>query len=208
MSGEQAAKVRRRWEAFAPRYDRAMRWCDRLVGDGRQQVASRATGQVLEVGIGTGLNLPFYPSEVQLTGLDLSPAMLAVARERAASLGRDVTLLEGDAQALPFPDASFDTVVSTLALCEVPDERVVIEQMWRVLRPGGQLLLLDHVVSSWWPIRLGQRLLEAMITRASGEHLTRRPLLVVRAAGFTVTQTQRWKAGLLEWVAAVKPPTG
>src|SRR5205823_10765522 len=139
------ARVRRVWDKAAPGYDRAMRFFDRWqFGGGRQWVCSRASGETLEVAVGTGLNLPFYPAKVRLTGVDLSPAMLDLARGRAAEVGREIDLREADAQALPFPDASFDTVVCTLSLCTVPDERVAIGEMWRVLRPGGQLLLLDH----------------------------------------------------------------
>jgi ubiquinone/menaquinone biosynthesis C-methylase UbiE len=199
-------KARRVWDAFAPRYDRSMRFVERmLLAGGRQWVCSRARGDVLEVGIGTGLNLPFYPPDVRLTGVDLSPAMLAIARTRASELGRDVDLREADAQTLPFADASFDSVVCTLSLCAVPDERAVIAEMRRVLRRGGRLLLLDHVGSNWWPIWALQRLVEMVTVRTAGEHQTRRPRPLLEAAGLVVTEAQRLKAGTVERVAAVKP---
>jgi ubiquinone/menaquinone biosynthesis C-methylase UbiE len=206
MNGEDpTAKARRVWDAFAPRYDRAMRLFDRWqFGGGRQWVCSRARGDVLEVAVGTGLNLSFYPADVRLTGVDLSPAMLAVARQRADDLGRDVDLREADAQALPFADASFDTLVCALALCAIPDERAAITEMRRVLRPGGRLLLLDHVGSQWWPVWAAQRLLETFTVRTAGEYQTRRPLPLVQAAGFVVEETQRLKAGTVERVAAIK----
>jgi ubiquinone/menaquinone biosynthesis C-methylase UbiE len=84
-----------------------------------------------------------------------------------------VDLTEGDAQVLPFADGSFDAVVCTLSLCAMPDDRAEIGQMWRVLRPGGRLLLLDNVGGNWWPIWAGQRLLEAFTVRSAGEHQTR-----------------------------------
>jgi ubiquinone/menaquinone biosynthesis C-methylase UbiE len=200
------ARARRVWDAFAPRYDGSMRFLERVqFGGGRQWVCSRACGVVLEVAVGTGLNLPYYPAGVRLTGVDLSPAMLAVAGDRATRLGVEVALLEADAQALPFPDASFDTVVCTLSLCAVPDERAAIAEMWRVLRPGGRLLLLDHIGSHWWPVWAVQRLFEAFTVRAAGEYQTRRPLPLVLSAGFVVEETRRLKAGTVERVAAVKP---
>jgi ubiquinone/menaquinone biosynthesis C-methylase UbiE len=208
MNEERAAtaKARRVWDTFAPQYDRTMRFFDRVqFAGGRQWVCSRASGEVLEVGVGTGLNLPFYPPGVRLTGVDLSPAMLAQARDRAARLGVEADLREADAEALPFGDGSFDTVVCTLSLCAVPDERAAIAEMSRVLRPGGRLLLLDHVGSQWWPVWAVQRLLELYTVRSAGEHQTRRPLPHVRAAGFVVEATQRLKAGTVERVAAVKP---
>ncbi len=207
MTGEDAtAKTRRVWDRYAPRYDRGMRFFERFqFRGGREWVCSRVDGRVLEVGVGTGLNLPLYPSGVTLTGVDLSPAMLEIARQRATQLGLAADLREADAQALPFPDASFDTVVCTLSLCAIPDDRAAIAEMWRVLRPGGRLLLLDHIGSNIWPIWAGQRLLEMVTIRSAGEHQTRRPLPLVKEAGFAVQETERLKAGSVERVHARKP---
>jgi ubiquinone/menaquinone biosynthesis C-methylase UbiE len=206
MAENATVKARRVWNAFAPRYDKAMRFYERIqFKGGREWVCDRAQGEVLEVAVGTGLNLALYPPSVRLTGVDLSPEMLALARRRAAELGREVDLREGDAQALPFADASFDTVTCTLSLCAIPDERAAIDEMWRVLRPGGRLLLLDHIGSNWWPIWAGQRLLESFTIRSAGEHQTRRPLPLVEAKGFLVDERQRLKAGTVERVAAIKP---
>jgi len=88
-----------------------MRFFERVLGDSRAWVCAQASGPTLEVAIGTGPNLPFYPSDVQLTGIDFSTAMLDIARRRAEQLGSPVDLREANAHALPFPDASFDTVV-------------------------------------------------------------------------------------------------
>ncbi|WP_158839393.1 class I SAM-dependent methyltransferase [Saccharothrix deserti] len=198
--------LRAKWNKYAPRYDRDVDLFERLqFGGGREWVCSRAEGDVLEVAIGTGLNLPHYPPGVRVTGLDFSPAMLDRARARAAELGLDVTLREGDAQALPFADASFDTVVCTLGLCGVPDDRAAIAEMHRVLRPGGKLLLLDHVGSDRTPVNLVQRLLDKITVRMLGDHQTRRPLPLVREAGFTVQRSERLKLGTVERLAAVKP---
>lgn len=199
-------RVRGQWQRYASRYDRDMRFLERrLFGDGREWVCSQASGEVLEVAIGTGRNLPWYPAEVRLTGVDFSSAMLGIARARAAELGREVALREGDAQALPFPDASFDTVVCTLGLCGFPDERAALVEMHRVLRPGGTLLLLDHVGSDRRLIRLGQRLLEIVSVRMLGDYQTRRPLPLVEQLGFVVTRRERHKAGIVERLTATKP---
>lgn len=202
---EPTAKARRVWEKVAPHYDRGIQFWERTqFGGGREWVCSRATGQVLEVGVGTGRNFPFYPSGVVLTGLDLSPAMLAIARQRAADLGVEVDLREGDAQELPFDPASFDTVVCTLSLCAVPDHAKVIAEMARVLRPGGRLLLLDHIGSNWWPVWAGQRLLDLVTVRTAGEHMTRRPAPMLAASGLEITESQRLKLGTVERVNARK----
>jgi ubiquinone/menaquinone biosynthesis C-methylase UbiE len=191
---------------MAPRYDKDIRFWERIqFSGGREWATARAQGQVLEVAVGTGLNLPLYPPSVTLTGVDLSPAMLALARRRATEHRLDVDLREGDAQALPFDDASFDTTVCTLSLCAIPDPAAAITEMSRVLRPGGLMLLLDHIGSNWPPIWVVQRLVEQFTRRAAGEHQTRRQLPLVRAAGFEIVETQRLKAGTVERIAARKP---
>lgn len=207
MSRQASAEwLRAKWENYAPRYDRDMARFERMMFDGgRQWVCAQAAGEVLEVGVGTGRNLPFYSEEVRLTGIDLSPAMLRVAARRASELGRQVSLLEGDAQSLSFPDGSFDTVVATLALCTIPDERAAVAEMARVLRPGGSLLLLDHVGSHHRLVRLGQRLVELLTVRLLGDHQTRRPLPLVERAGLVVRRSERLKAGMVERLVAVKP---
>ena len=114
-------RLRRYWNSHAGSYDRQMGFFDRhLFADSREWVCSKATGSILEVAIGTGLNLPHYPAGVQLTGVDHSPAMLQIARQRAGQLGREVDLREGDAQALEFPGAMFDTVVCTFRCARSP----------------------------------------------------------------------------------------
>jgi ubiquinone/menaquinone biosynthesis C-methylase UbiE len=176
-----------------------------LFGDSRSWVCSRAAGETLEVAVGTGLNLPSYGKQVQLAGIDFSSAMLAVARDRAARLGRPVDLSVADALALPFPDASFDTAVCTFSLCAIPDDRLAVAEMARVLRPGGQLLLADHIEASAWPVRGIQRVVELFTVPLQGEHFTRRPLRHVQAEGLHVEQHERFKAGLTERLSARKP---
>jgi ubiquinone/menaquinone biosynthesis C-methylase UbiE len=201
-----AARLRRYWDKQAPRYDKQVAFLERwLLGDGRQWVCSQATGDVLEVAIGTGRNLPFYPGGIRLTGTDFSPAMLELARRQADQLGRRVDLRLGDAQALELPDASFDTVVCTLSLCAIPDERRAVAEMQRVLRPGGRLLLLDHVAGLPRWLRAIQRLLELVTRPATGDHQLRHPLQV-QAEGLEVERRERSKLGMVERLAARKPP--
>jgi ubiquinone/menaquinone biosynthesis C-methylase UbiE len=175
-----------------------------LLGDGRARVCARATGQTLEIAIGTGLNLPFYPRDVQLTGVDLSPAMLAVAGRRARDLGREVDLRLGDALALDFSNDHFDTVVATLFLSSAPDDRQAAAEAWRVLRPGGQLLLLDHARSPITPVRWGERLLYPPMVRLTGSHLLRDPLDYLGAIGFTIERHDRSKWGIVTEIVARK----
>jgi len=202
MAGKQQDRDRwrRYWNKASVSYDKQMRFYDRLLADSRPWVCAQATGHTLEVAIGTGLNLPFYPAGVELTGSDLSPGMLGIAQTRARQLGRVVDLREADAQALPFPDASFDTVVCTFSLCAIPDERRAVSEMTRVLRPGGLLLLADHIAGATWPVRATVPL--------QGEHYLRRPLRQVQAEGLQVERRERFKLGIIERLAARKPAAG
>lgn len=118
-------RVRDAYRRLAPSYDRSARRWDHLLDldGGRCWVCRRARGDVLEVGIGTGLSLPHYGEQIRLVGVDATPDMLAIAAVRAAELARDVELRIGDAQSLEFADGSFDTVVFTHSLCTIPDPR-------------------------------------------------------------------------------------
>lgn len=199
-------RVRDYFDAQAATYDQRIGSMEALLfAGGREWVCEQARGDVLEIAIGTGRNLPFYPPEVRLTGIDISPEMLAIARRRAAELGREADLRLGDAQALDFPDASFDTVVSTLTLCSIPDDRRAVAEVWRVLRPGGCFLLLEHVRSPLLPVRAVQRVLDPIFTRTSADHLLREPLDHLRAEGFAIERLERSKLGLVERVVARKP---
>lgn len=190
----------------APSYDRQIAFFERTwFSGGREWLTSRARGRVLEVAIGTGRNLPGYSAEVSLTGIELSLAMLSIARQRAVDLGREADLREGDAERLPFDDASFDTVVCALSLCAIHGPVAAISEMRRVLIPGGRLLLLDHIGSSWPPVYAAQWLAERITIRTAGEHFTRRQLPLVQSAGFQIVECERLKAGTIERIHAVKP---
>jgi len=199
-------RLRRYWDSHARGYDREMAFMERILFEnGRQWVSSKAIGDVLEVAIGTGRNLPFYPPNVRLTAIEFSPAMLEIARRRAAELGGPVDLGLDDAQALDLPDAAFDTVVCTLSLCGIPGERRALREMKRVLRPGGRLILLDHIVASPAWARAIQWLLERITIPLEGEHFRRRPRLTAETEGFVVKTAERRKLGIVERALLRKP---
>jgi ubiquinone/menaquinone biosynthesis C-methylase UbiE len=199
-------RVRRVLDKEAPRYDRQMGFFERILfGDGREWACSQVRGDVLEVAIGTGRNLPFYPVDVRLTGVELSTEMLAIGRQRARELGREVDLRIGDAQALEFEDESFDTVVITFGLCTIPDDRAALAEAHRVLRPGGLLVLLEHVRSPSWAVRAVQRAIDPLSVRFGADHLVREPLDHLDAVGFEVESVERLKWGIVERVSARKP---
>jgi ubiquinone/menaquinone biosynthesis C-methylase UbiE len=199
-------RVRRLQDREAPKYDRRIGFFERvLFGGGREWVCSQARGDVLEIAAGTARNLPHYPSDVRFTGVELSPGMVAIARRRQKGLGREADLRVGDVQQLEFGDESFDTVVSTLSLCTIPDDREAVREAYRVLRPGGRFLLLEHVRSPRLPVWLVQRLLDPVAVRFAADHLVREPLDHLAAAGFEVERLERLKWGIVERIAARKP---
>ena len=134
-----------------------------------------------------------------------SQGMLELARKEAARVRPDADLREGNAEALDFPDESFDTVTCTLALCTIPDDRAAVAEAMRVLRPGGRLVLLEHVRSPVRGVRRVQHLLEPLSLRFEHDHLMREPLEHVRDVGFVVERLERSKLGIVERLAARKP---
>ncbi len=134
--------------------------------------------------MGTGLNLRWNPADVELVGVDLDRARLQVAMERADGMGQAVRVIAADGHRLPFGPNTFDTVVCTLALCDVSDRAAVLTEAPRVIRPGGMLLLVDHLEPRWWhgrPATLGERV------------------------GFAISERQRLWAGYFERVRLRKP---
>jgi ubiquinone/menaquinone biosynthesis C-methylase UbiE len=205
-TAQETERVRAIQDKEAPRYDRRISFFEKILfAGGREWVCSRADGDVLELAAGTGRNLPHYPDGVRLTAIELSPEMMAIARQRAAEVGREVDQRLGDAQALEFQSDSFDTVVITLGLCTIPDPRQAISEAHRVLRPGARLLLLEHVRSPRLLVRTVQRLLDPLAVRFAADHLMREPLEYLGAEGFEVERVERSKWGIVERVMARKP---
>lgn len=203
---DETNRIRGIFDKQAPKYDRSMARFERLLFSGnREWVCSRARGDVLEIAAGTARNLAFYPPEVTLTGVELSPEMAKLGQDRAQDLGREIDLRVGDAEALEFPDGSFDTLVCTYGLCTIPDDRAAIREAKRVLRPGGRLLLAEHVRSPNTIVRTIQRLLDPLAHRFGGDHLLREPLDHLAEEGFEVDELERSKAGWVELLSARKP---
>lgn len=201
-------KVKRSWAKKAPRYDKQIGFFERRFfgRSHRPWACKRATGKTLEIAIGTALNLPHYPESVAITGIDISPEMLEVARRCSAELSRAADLREGDAHDLPFDDASFDSVVCTYSLCNIPDPQQAVHEMKRVLKRGGKLILVDHIRAANRPVFWLQKAIELFSARLEGEHMTRRPADQVVAADFEIVERERLGfAGMVERLVAVKP---
>jgi len=161
--------------------------------------------EVLDVGIGTGASLPHYPAGVRVTGIDLSPGMLELARRRAEQLGVAADLRVMDAQHLDFPDSSFDAVVFNLCLCTVPDPARAIAEGVRAARPGARMAFLEHVRSNLPPVALLQDLVTPLTVWTQHDHWDRRTPELVRAAGIRVLSERRWLLGIFDLLIGVAP---
>ena len=156
----------------------------------RRRLIARATGRVLEIGIGSGLNLPFYSSGVtHVVGLEPSPKLLGFAKRESSSTPGQPELLEGSAEAIPLDDRSIDTVVTTWTLCTIPDVRRALQEARRVLKPDGRLLFVEHGRSADAAVRRWQdRLDPVWTTIAGGCHLNRPIAELIAGSGFTIQQ--------------------
>ena len=200
-------RLRAVYDRLAPTYDRSVGLAERvLLGDLRRAFGAELRGETLEVAIGSGLNLPHYsPAVTRAVGVDLSRGMLTRAARRAGELGCAVSLVQADAERLPFPDESFDTVAISLALCTVPRPATALRELGRVCRRDGRVVLLEHVRSPVAPVYGIERLLSPLQERSIGCHLTRETVKVAQEVGFTLGSEQRRLFGVIRLVVA-KPP--
>ena len=179
--------TRSRYQRISTLYDFMETLPERRYKPWRERLWSLVKGpKVLEVGVGTGKNIPFYPNGLQITGIDLTPGMLERARKRAVDLKLDVDLRIGDVQALDFPDETFDSVVATFVFCSVPDPLLGLGQLVRVVKPAGQVILMDHVRSEEPLFGMLMDALNPIVVRITGANINRRTLENVREASLVV----------------------
>jgi ubiquinone/menaquinone biosynthesis C-methylase UbiE len=158
----------------------------------RRRVVSGASGRVLEIGIGSGLNLPHYgPGAERVVGIDPSQRLLSMSKRSAAGTRRSITLIEGSAEDIPLEDASVDTVLTTWTLCTIPEVETALREMLRVLKPSGGLLFVEHGRSSDENVRRWQDRLTPLWRRISGGcHLNRPIRELIEDAGFRIEQLE------------------
>lgn len=181
---------------MAALYDRMMQGTEEAcLGEWRTGLVGELRGEVLEVGAGTGLNLPLYPASVtRLVMSEPDPHMrLKLARKAASAPGPRVEVTDASLEELPVPADSFDVVVATLVLCSVPDLDQALAEIYRVLRPGGKFVFLEHVAAEDRPRRLKwQHRVEPFWKWFAGNcHLTRRTEAAIAAAGFEIDEIAR-----------------
>lgn len=194
------AWARRKYDRHARRYDRNEG--KMIPREWREQVIRHAKGRVLEVGVGTGQNLPLYDPAVtdELVAIDFSPGMLAHAYNKRCQV--PLTLLEMDAQRLEFPAASFDTVLATLVFCTVPDPVQGLREMRRVCKPDGRIILLEHVRIDKPVIGPLMDLVNPLFRLLMGENINRRTVENVRLAGMTIDNVTNVKGELVKLIEA------
>lgn len=179
-------------------YDRVIGSFDNLgLANLRQRLISPLAGQILEIGVGTGLTFPHYGSDARVIGIEPEPTLLAGAAPRARA--RDFTLHRARAEALPFANASFDTVVTTLVFCSIPDAALAgtLAEVRRVLRPGGRLVQLEHTRSGHRVLDWGLDRIAPLWLRASGGcHVNRDTAALLGAAGWRIVRHERHMGGL------------
>ncbi len=190
---------------FASRYDRHIIWLERIAGlrKMRRELFQQACGDVLDVATGTGANYEFFPSSCNVTGIDLSEQMLEVAKTRADTLGRAVRLQPMNAEQIEYPPESFDTIVSALSLCTIPDPIRALQEMSRVCRKDGKILLLEHGPSDWKLIAAAQKYFVGdWHVRKFGCHWDREPHQLVEKAGLPIRTHRRKFFGVLHAIEA------
>lgn len=191
-------------EGAAPGYRQGEWVREQLLGVARLRRAlfGRAAGRVLDVATGYGINFGYLPGAASITATDFSPTMLSMAREQARRLGLAVDLRQGDAERLDFEDGSFDTVISALATCSFFNPVVALQEMKRVVRPGGRILLLEHGRSDWpWLGRYMDRHAVSEI-ETGGCRWNQEPQALVREAGLRIISARRSLAGVFHSIEA------
>ena len=192
VDNEATALTRARYERISPIYDRIEWLMERRFRPWRQKIWQFVHGpRVLEVGVGTGKNMEFWPLNCRITAIDLTPGMLDIARQRAKSLNRhEDDLLLADVQHLELLSGFFDTIVATFVFCSVPDPVQGLREIGRVVRPDGQILLLEHVRIDRPVIGTLMDVLAPLVVRLNGANINRRTIENVCAAGLQIDRIE------------------
>jgi len=169
----------------------------------RTRLSDRMVGpRVLEVGVGTGKNLPYYPQDVDAVAIDFSHRMLAKARKKGLSDGSKVRFHEMDVQDLNFPDKTFDMVFATFVFCSVPDPVDGLKELRRVCKPGGKLILLEHMRPGNLFMGLLFDLLNPIVVRILGANINRRTMGNIQKAGWHIQVEEHLTSDIVRWVEA------
>jgi ubiquinone/menaquinone biosynthesis C-methylase UbiE len=199
----QTETIRNRYSRIAGLYDLFEAPMERAFAGWRQQLLANAEGRVLEVGVGTGKNMPSYPPDAEVTAIDFSPKMLARAGKKIEDEGLgNVELREMDVQRLEFPDDAFDIIVSTCVFCSVPLPVAGLRELRRVLKPEGRMLMLEHVRSKKLLAGPLMDLINPLPLYIYGANINRRTLENLRAAGFSQIEEENLWSDIMKRIVA------
>jgi ubiquinone/menaquinone biosynthesis C-methylase UbiE len=189
--------TQKRYDRIAPIYDAMEVVVEKVAfSNWRERLWSYVEGQtILEVGVGTGKNLPYHPNGAEVTSIDISQKMMTRAQQQKDQSDAAVAFAQADAQRLPFAAATFDTAVATFVFCSVPDPIRGLEAVKRVVRPNGQILLLEHVRVNAPVIGPLMDLMDPLIVRIMGAHIARRTAENVDKAGLSIETVEELTAG-------------
>jgi ubiquinone/menaquinone biosynthesis C-methylase UbiE len=196
--------TRRKWDAASRSFDMMSFADDHRFGPAKRRLFAKVRGQILMVAAGTGNDFKFFPPCLDFTALDVSPQMLAKAAEKARLYDGHIALREADVQALDDPDESYDTVVTVCTFCSVPRPIAGLRELYRVLKPGGQILMFEHVRSGIGPLGIMLDLITPLARRA-GPELNRDTIGNVQKAGFRLRRVENVFLDIVRTIEAVKP---
>ena len=198
--------AKRRYNRIAPVYDFMESVVERSrYSKWREMLWSKVEGtHILEVGVGTGKNFPYYPAHAEITAIDFSEKMLVYARDKAGKKGVQVHLQQMDVQNLEFEDNTFDTVVASFVFCSVPDPVRGLMEVERVCKPKGKMLLLEHVLSANRTLAWLMNLVNPIVVRVVGANINRRTVENVIKSGLRVEQVTDLAAGIFKLIEARK----
>jgi phosphatidylethanolamine/phosphatidyl-N-methylethanolamine N-methyltransferase len=201
-----SAIIRKRYNRLARFYDVLEAPMEGMVfKPWRQKIWGKVSGNhVLEVGVGTGKNFDYYPKDSRMTAIDFSPAMLAVATAAKARKNVQVELACEDIQALCYADNSFDTVIATFVFCSVPQAGKGLMELYRVCRPGGQVLLLEHVLSRHRALAAVMHWLNPLVLKLIGANINRNTVKTVQSCPFSAVRVDEASSDIIKIIEAVK----
>ncbi len=196
--------ARKRYNRVAPFYDFMEGLVERSrYSKWRELLWSKIEGnKILEVGVGTGKNFPSYPSDAEIIAIDFSEKMLDRGAEKARKRGMKIVLQQMDVQNLSFEDNTFDTIVATFVFCSVPDPTKGLKEIGRVCKPGGKVLLLEHVLSANRILAFLMNLANSVVVRAMGPNINRKTVENVANSGLNVEKVTDLAAGIFKLIEA------